>query len=137
MSDDSGRASASVELVREIYERWDRGESTRDLIVDDLEYVNPPYAVEAGTSTGRRVLAKIREAYPDMRIRPERIIDAGDDVVVAASLIGTSVSGVRMDTHQAYVWTVRDGRAVRFRWFNELAAALAAVGVAPGEVQGE
>jgi hypothetical protein len=35
------------------------------------------------------------------------------------------------------VWSIRDGRAVRFRWFNELAEALAAVGVAPDEVQGE
>src|SRR5437879_5517094 len=136
MPDDSGRASASVELVSEIYERWGRGESSRHLIVDDLEYVNPPYAVEAGTSRSRATLAKIREAYPDMRIRAERIIDAGDDIVVAASLTGTSVSGVRMDTHQAYVWTVRDGRAMRFRWINELEEALAAVGIAPDEVEG-
>jgi ketosteroid isomerase-like protein len=121
--------SANVELVREIYARWERGESARDLIDDQLEYVNPPYAVESGTSRGRGALAKIRDVYPDMIIRAERLVDAGDEVVVLAALSGTSVSGVRMDTSQAYVWTLRDGRAVRFRWFNELEEALDAVGL--------
>jgi hypothetical protein len=31
----------NVELVRRIHERWDRDESIRDLVADDLEYVNP------------------------------------------------------------------------------------------------
>jgi ketosteroid isomerase-like protein len=129
-------ASANVELVRSIYERWNRDESTSDLIADDLEYVNPPYAVESGVSRGRGVLAKIRDVYPDFRAIPERFIEAGDDVVVPVAVTGTSVSGLRLDTRQAYVWTVGDGRVVRFRWFNELDEALAAVGLSADDTAG-
>ena len=46
----------NVELVRRIYERWDREESVRGLVAEDIEYVNPDYAVEPGTRTGRGAL---------------------------------------------------------------------------------
>ena len=129
-------ASANVELVRAIYERWERGESTRDLVDDDLEYVNPPYAVESGIRRGRRALAKIREVYPEFHVAAERFIETGDEVIVPSSVAGRSVSGVEVNTRQTYVWTVRDGRAIRFRWFNELEEALAAVGLSTDEAGG-
>jgi ketosteroid isomerase-like protein len=130
-------ASTNVEVVRTIYELWARDESPRDLIADDLEYVNPPYAVESGVSRGRGVLAKIRDVYPDFRVRPERFIDAGEDVVVPVTVTGTSVSGLRLDTRQVYVWTIRSGTAVRFRWFNKLDEALAAVGLSADQAAAE
>ncbi len=127
--------SPNAVLVRAIYERWARNESTRDLIAEDVEYVNPPYAVESGVRHGRAALAKVREVYPDFRVNPERFIDAGEHVVVPSSIVGTSVSGVEVNTRQTYVWTVQDGRAVRFQWFNELEEALAAVGLSQDDVE--
>jgi uncharacterized protein len=124
-------SEANVELVREIYARWNRRESTAHLIDAELEYVNPDYALEAGTSRGRATLARIRDVYPDFRIEPERFLDAGEDVVVIGVAHGTSTSGVQIEWRQGYVWTIRDGVAVRFRWFNHPAEALAAVGLAP------
>jgi ketosteroid isomerase-like protein len=118
----------NVELVRRIYALWSAGESTRELIDPNLEYVNPPYAVEAGVAFGRGRLASIREVYPDFRVEPERFVDAGEEVVVVAVARGTSVNGLEINWRQGYVWTVRDGRAVRFRWFNDPAEALRAVG---------
>ena len=41
------------------------------------------------------------------------------------------VEVVRRIYREGYVWQVRDGRAVRFAWFNDPAAALAAAGVEP------
>jgi hypothetical protein len=55
----------------------------------------------------------------------------GDEVIVPGTITGRSVSGVEVNTRQTYVWTVRDGRAVRFRWFNQLEEAFAAVGLEP------
>ena len=120
----------NVELVRRIYELWNNAESAGDLIDAELEYVNPPYAVEAGTRHSRDTLKKIREVYPDFRVEPERFVDAGEDVVVIGVARGTSDSGLQASWRQGYVWTIRDGRAVRFRWFNQPAEALAAVGLA-------
>jgi ketosteroid isomerase-like protein len=120
----------NVELVRSIYEAWARNESARHLIAHELEYVNPPYAVEAGTRHDRRALQKIRDVYPDFRVEPQRFLDAGEEVVVIGIARGTSASGVTAQWRQGYIWTVRDGRAVRFRWFNDPEEALEAVGLA-------
>jgi len=120
----------NVEVVRSIYRLWADRESARHLIDPELEYVNPSYAVESGTRRGRRVLAEILEVYPDFRVEPERFLDAGDEVVVIGIAHGTSASGVEARWQQGYVWTVRDGRAIRFRWFNHPHEALEAVGLA-------
>jgi ketosteroid isomerase-like protein len=120
----------NVQLVRRIYDVWDRGESARDLIAEDLKYVNPSYAVEPGTLTGRKSLTLVRDTYEDFSIRVERFIDAGDDVVVLARYTASGRgSGVQLEGEHGYVWTVRDGQAVRFRWFSSHAEALAAAGL--------
>jgi ketosteroid isomerase-like protein len=119
----------NVEVIRSIYARWEAGESARELIDPDMEYVNPPYAVESGTKRGRGTLSAIREIYPDFRFEPEQYREAGDEVVVIGMATGTAASGVRAQWRQGYVWTVREGLAVRFRWFSDPAEALAAVGL--------
>jgi len=119
----------NVQLVRDIYRLWSENQSARHLIDPELEYVNPPYAVESGTRHGRGTLTKIREVYPDFRVEPERFVDAGEDVVVIGTARGRTASGVEAQWRQGYVWTVRDDRAVRFRWFNHPDEALEAVGL--------
>ena len=122
-------AKANVEVVRAIYDGWHEGESVRHLIDENLEYVNPPDAVESGTRHGRKALDAVREVYSDFRVEVERLIDAGDDVVVIGTAHGTGASGVKVEFRLGYIWTIRDGRAIRMRWFNEPDEALAAVGL--------
>jgi len=120
----------NVEVVRRIYAAWLEGRSARDLIDADVEYVNPPDAVEGGTRHGRQAFAGIRDAYDDVRVEPERFIDGGADVVVIARITGKGKgSGLDIDWRQGYVWTVRDGKAVRFRWFTKPEQALEAAGL--------
>jgi ketosteroid isomerase-like protein len=121
----------NVELVRRIYDIWGREESARDLIAEDVEYVNPSYAVETGTRQGRKSFSVVRDTYEDFNVRVERFIDAGgDDVVVLARYTGTgSGSGVQLEGEHGYIWTVRVGQAVRFRWFQSHREALDAAGL--------
>jgi ketosteroid isomerase-like protein len=120
----------NVELVRRIYDAWNREESARDFIAADLEYVNPSYAVEPGTRHGRRSLALVRDTYDDFEIKIDRIIDAGDETVVLARYTASGpVSGVPVAGEHGYVWTVRDGLAVRFQWFQSHREALEAAGI--------
>lgn len=121
----------NVEVVRSIYAAWDRQESARALIAADVEYVNPSYAVEPGTLRGRRSFAAVRGSYEDFKLRVERLVDAGgDEVVVLARYTGSGrVSGVPVAGEHGYVWTVRDGLGVRFRWFQSHREALEAVGL--------
>ena len=121
----------NVALVRRIYAAWDREESARDFISEDVEYVNPSYAVEPGVRRGRASFRALRDTYDEFRLSVERVVDAGgEDVVVLArySALGRG-SGVRIEGEQGYVWTVRDGQAVRFRWFQSHREALEAAGV--------
>ena len=121
----------NVELIRRIYDAWGREESARDFIADDVEYVNPSYAVEPGTRRGRRSFAVVRDTYADFAPRVERLIDAGsDEVVVLARYAASGVgSGVPVEGEHGYVWTVRDGLAVRFQWFHSHREALEAAGL--------
>jgi len=123
-------AAGDVELIREIYDRWLRGDSVRGLVAEDLEYVNPPEAVEGGTKRGRHVLGRLSETYADVKITPAQIVDAGDGrVAVVANLEGVArASGVFIEWQLGFVWTVRDGQAVRFEWFRDPAEALRAAG---------
>jgi ketosteroid isomerase-like protein len=119
-----------MELVRRIYEEWLEGRSVSHLVARDLEYVNPDYAVEAGTRHDRKALRAVREIYPDYEIVPERYVDVGgDDVLVLGTATGTGKSGVEMNVKQGFIWTVANGQAVRPRWFNDWDEALAAAGV--------
>jgi ketosteroid isomerase-like protein len=120
----------NVELVRRIYDAWEREESARDFIAADVEYVNPSYAVERGTRQGRKSFGVVRDTYEDFEIEIERIIDAGDDAVVLAHYTASGpVSGVPVAGEHGYVWTVRDGLAVRFQWFQSHREALEAAGL--------
>ena len=121
----------NLAVVRQIYDAWDRNASARDFIAEDVEYVNPSYAVEPGTRVGRKSFAVVRDTYEDFKIRVERFIDAGgEDVVVLARYTDSgTASGVQLEGEHGYVWTVRDGQAVRFRWFQSHREALEAAGL--------
>jgi ketosteroid isomerase-like protein len=120
------------QVVRAIYDAWFEGRSARDLIADDVEYVNPPDAVEPGVKRGRQYFRGIRDVYDELTVTPERVepLDDGDVLVVARLTGRAGGSGIELDTEQGYIWTVRDGLAVRFRWFRRPAEALEAAGLA-------
>lgn len=122
-------SEANVAVVRAIYDAWTTGRSARDFIHPEVEYVNPPDAVEPGVRIGREAFREIRSSYDDLRVEPQEYLDAGgDDVVVIARIRGRGrASGLEVDWRQGYIWTVREGRGVRFRWFNHPEDALAAV----------
>jgi ketosteroid isomerase-like protein len=50
-------------------------------------------------------------------------------VVLLTFVIRGRGSGVERPQSQGHVWTLRDGKATRFRWFNDRSQALRAAGV--------
>ena len=122
---------ANVELVRRIHDAWDRDDSVREFLAEDMEYVNPSYAVEPGTRVGRKAFGSVRETYPDFTLHVDRYVDAGgEDVVVLGRYTASGgMSGVPLEGEHGYVWTFRDGLAVRFQWYQSHREALEAAGV--------
>jgi uncharacterized protein len=123
-------SAENVQVVRSIYEAWAKGGSARPYLADDMEYVNPTYAVESGTRRGPASFRLVGDFWERVRVDVEELIDAGDDVVVIATFRATGAgSGVNTETRQGYVWTIQDGKAVRFQWFNSAEEAKAAAGL--------
>jgi len=126
----------SLTIVRAIHAALARGESPASLglLHPDIEYVNPPGAVEPGTRRGvaayEDAIRSINEAFGDVRIEVREMKDVGDQVVVLARYIAQGrSSGVKLESEDGYVWTVRHGLAVSFQWFNDPVKALEAVGL--------
>jgi ketosteroid isomerase-like protein len=126
----------NVEVVKRLYEAWRReGFDVVPALMDpDIEYVNPPYAVEPGTRQGYEGFAiaaqNIRNVYPTRRFEPLEFWDAQNRVAVRARVVASGVgSSVEVDVERGYVFEVRDGKVVRYAWFNEPREALEAVGL--------
>jgi ketosteroid isomerase-like protein len=126
---------ANVEIVRRIYAAWEEGSPLESgLLAPDIEWVNPPEAIELGTRKGIEAFdgaaRSVADSFEGARVEFEEFIDAGDKVVVIGTLHGSGRgSGAEVHRRQGYVWTIRDGKAVRFEWFNDHADALAAAGL--------
>jgi ketosteroid isomerase-like protein len=130
-------SQGNVAIVREIYDAWARDEFPGPAHVLDpqIEYVNPAVAIEPGTRYGlaafsRAVEQVFVEGWESWRIEPERFTPCGDRVAVVLRYQARG-RGSRVDVEgrMSALWTVRDGKVVRFEWFQGPAEALAAVGL--------
>jgi ketosteroid isomerase-like protein len=123
----------NVDVVNRITDAW-RTEGTplpSGLLDPEIEWVNPPDAVERGTRKGIEEFAAAADAVTDsfegLGIDVDEMLDAGDRVIVIARLSGRGRgSGADVERRQGYIWTLRDGKAVRFQWFNTADEALRA-----------
>ncbi len=78
-----------------------------------------------------RIAEQFGDAWQELRLEIEEIVDAGDDVVLFTNMIGLSKSGIKLSQKVGQVWTFRDGKIIRDRFFGEdRAACLHAVGLA-------
>jgi uncharacterized protein len=127
----------NVEIVRGIYDAWARNEFPGPAHVLDaqIEYVNPAGAIETGTRFGlaafsRAVEQVFVEGWESWRIEPEQFTPSGDRVAVVLRYRARGRgSGVEVEGRMSALWTVRDGKAVRFEWFHEPTQALEAAGL--------
>jgi ketosteroid isomerase-like protein len=127
----------NVELVQRLYEAWrtDGFGVVADLMHPGIEWVNPSYAVEPGVRHGYDEFAAAAEdvlsVYSDYHVGSPIIYDVGDRVAVTARVSTRSLGNdVPIEADRGYVFDLRDGKVVRFAWFNDPAEALQAVGLA-------
>jgi ketosteroid isomerase-like protein len=128
----------NVEIVRSAYEDgWFDKDPERLLehADEDVEYANPPEAIEPGTRRGkteiRRAFANLQQGFEESRHEVRQLYGVGDPVVVAdVTYIALSQgSAVELVQREAHTWTFRDGKIVRFEWGRDLQAALEAAGM--------
>jgi ketosteroid isomerase-like protein len=100
----------------------------------EIEYVNPPGAVEPGVRRGRaafsRAVEGVYEGWETWEMEPERFAATGDQVVVVLRYraVGRE-SGVEIEGRESALWTLRDGKVRRYAWFHGTTDALKAAGL--------
>jgi ketosteroid isomerase-like protein len=107
-----------------------------ELAGPEVEYVNPPEAVDPGVRRGQEEVAQalrnISESFDASRHQLREIHDAGESVVAVIDFCSRGRgSALEIAQEEAHTWTFRDGVIVRFEWGRNVAAALEAVGLEP------
>jgi uncharacterized protein len=129
----------NIEVVRRFYDAWVRDQypGPVELMDPDIEYVNPPGAIEPGTRRGVAEFAdageKLLESWDYWRAEPEEFTTVGDQVaVVVRYRTRGKGSGLEVEGRESALWTLRGGKVVRYEWFHGVADALEASGGSTG-----
>jgi ketosteroid isomerase-like protein len=122
----------NVEVIRAIYEDWRAGGMALDRFDPEITMVEsetmPGVPAAVGIEAVRRYIESFPTYWAEILIEPEEFIDAGERVVVMGRLIGRGRrSGVQVERLWAYVWTLREQRALRMEAYADRAEALRAV----------
>ena len=127
----------NLEIVRRIYEDGlidQKPDRVVALAAPDVEYVNPPEAVDPGVRRGTAEVAAafqtLSESFDSYRHELHELFDGGDSVVAWVSFCtrsgGSESEIVQMEAH---TWTLRGGKIIRFAWGRDLKAALKCAGL--------
>ena len=125
----------NVEIVRSFYDAWGRDEfpGPIELMDPEVEYVNPAGAVEPGTRRGlaafTRAIERVFEGWEAWQMDPEEFRAVADQVAVMVRYRARGRgSGVEVHGRESALWTLRDGKVVRYAWFHEPEDALEVAG---------
>ena len=127
--------SRDIEVLREVYSHWERGDFTYwEAFTDDYAW-KPVDALESGEYTGiAEISASWRswlQAWDGFGIEAEEVIPGSDGRYVVMQLFRGKgkASGVESEERSAAVATMRDGLIARMEGFWDRDAALQAAGV--------
>jgi ketosteroid isomerase-like protein len=130
----------NVDRVKAGFDAHNRGDL--DALV---EFYDPEVVFETlllGTHRGNEAIRLIYEEnqknMAGYDVVPVELIDAGDKVVAVAQMVGAGpASGIAIEDRFAFVFTFKQGRAVREQAFRNKEEALEAAGVPePGDEPG-
>ena len=121
----------NVEIVRRAfdYEKYGVGEA-RAIFDPDVVMTSIDEEPKYGPDAMRDDWEQWASAWEELKVTPEEIIDAGDQVVVVAHHQGRGRgSGMQIDSRYYEVYTLREGKVSRQDEYIERAEALEAVGL--------
>ena len=127
-------SSENVETIRSLYDGWLRGDMGIDKLDPEITMIEsktiPGAPSACGIDAVRRYIESFAKYWSEIRFEPQEYIDAGDQVVVIARLIGRGrSSGAAVERTWAYAWTLRANKALRMEAYDNRAEALKAVGL--------
>jgi len=136
----------NVETVRQGFEDFNRGdvEDVVEMCDRAIEWFPPSQLPGGGAYHGhegvRAAVGVMLELFGSLQAKPERLIDAGDRVVVLFRWHGHGKgSGLSLDHFgaQAAVFTMRDGKVIRVEWYLDKSKDLEAAGLSEQDSRAE
>ena len=127
--------STTVDVIRRFYGAFGRGDipAAPDLLADDVEWIfrAPSVVPFAGSRRGREGVAElfslVGETLGFQQFEPREFVAQGDTVVVVGfeRSVGKA-TGHTIEQEWAHVYTLRDGKIAKGRFFEDTAAYVAA-----------
>ncbi len=129
----------NVEIVRRLYADWERGDLLRTADFFDAEIEHSRIGSELPGINGnwrgieglQVAMASYLDALADLRIEAERIIDLGEDrvLVLSRQTARGKTSGLPFEREFGDLFTLSDGKVLRYVSYWDRAEALKAVGL--------
>jgi uncharacterized protein len=126
----------NVEIVRRAIEAFNEGGITaaREMYADDLEFHEPPEQpaprVTRGLDEAAEIFGQFEQAWAEHHSEPEEIREVGADKVLLFSIEHfRGRDGVEVSAPFGALFTLRDGKIVRWQAFWERHRALEAAGL--------
>jgi ketosteroid isomerase-like protein len=134
----------NVALVRAVYAALSRGDieaalawGAPDAVHDWSRSIGPYRGVYEGFEALRTFWTEFRNAVEDVTFDVEETVEVGLNVIAMVRVrIRGRGSGAEAVGRGAHLWTVKDGKVVRFVLFQDKPEALEAVGLGTEPAQG-
>ena len=130
--------SENLELLKRGYDAFNRGDldAVFELLDPEIEWVNDERVPFAGTYRGhdelRALLRDQQEVFGQVTMEPYEFFETGDGVVAFVRVRARGeASGAAVEITVGHLWTIRNGRAVRWQGFARRENALEAAGLPP------
>jgi hypothetical protein len=122
---------ANTTLVQSAYDAFDRGDivSVIDMVDDDVDWSSPTTLPQGGRFRGKAGVGEffqgVGAAWGALALDVECVCEGGADLVIGVVRAdGKRQDGTPSGYGATHVFTVRDGKIVRFREYTDLDTAL-------------
>ena len=122
----------NVDVIKSLYQAFAAGDidSVRTLLDPSVEWIESDGIPYSGTFKGYEavltgVFAKIGAEWDNFTAHVDQFIDAGDIVVTLGTDSGTyKATGQNMSAPTASIWTLKDGKVIKFRQYIDTLAVV-------------
>ncbi len=124
---------SNIDVVKSVVAAFNTADfdTALDLLTEDVEFDWSRRMLDGEVMHGhdevRSFMQGVREIFDEIHIPAEELTDLGDGLIL---LVGTArfkgrASGLDVEASAANLWTVRDGKVSRFRFYQNKEDALA------------
>jgi ketosteroid isomerase-like protein len=135
-------SQADIETLRLGYEAFSRGdwEAAFRGAHPDVELKTADRVTNPGTYRGHEEVTRffddLLEPFEEVTAEPQEFFDRGDQIVVFVRMrLRPRGSSAIVENLIGHLWTMRDGKVLRFEVFPEREKALEAVGLSGSDTQ--